>query len=162
MPCHERVFSAWQGFITTMLSSLTEEKIRAFLADAEITAFDNAGAEGTLPQRMQKLILSVCSMVSGYVNASGRYPYLQPGTPCVPEELEHCALVLVRHAMMADLPDMSSLEGGIRAREYNAALDVFKAVAEGNFYLSDYYTSGEQSTTEVLAAGREPQPWASL
>lgn len=155
-------FPDMAGFLRTMLASLNEEKIRAFLADAEITAFDNAGAQGTLPQRMQKLILSVCSMVSGYVNASGRYPYLQSGTPCVPEELEHSALVLIRHAMMADLPDMSSLEGGIRAREYNAALDVFKAVAEGNFYLSDYYAAGEQSSTEVLAAGHAPQPWASL
>ena len=96
------------------LVQITENTLRAFLADAEITAFDSAGAEGDYPERAGALIRTTCNLVAGIVNSSGKYPILATGQDRVPEELEHPTLVWIRHAMLADLPDMGDLEGSPR------------------------------------------------
>ena len=92
------------------LVQITENTLRAFLADAEIAAFDSAGAEGDSPERAGALIRTTCNLVAGIVNSSGKYPVLATGQDRVPEELEHPTLVWIRHAMLADLPDMGDLE----------------------------------------------------
>ena len=66
------------------LVQITENTLRAFLADAEITAFDSAGAEGDSPERAGALIRTTCNLVAGIVNASGKYPVLETGQGKVP------------------------------------------------------------------------------
>ena len=85
------------------LVQITENTLRAFLTDAEITAFDSAGSEGDSPERTGALIRTTCNLVAGIVNASGKYPVLKTGQGKVPEELEYPTLVWIRHAMLADL-----------------------------------------------------------
>lgn len=53
------------------LVQITENTLRAFLADAEIAAFDSAGAEGDSPERAGALIRTTCNLVAGIVNSSG-------------------------------------------------------------------------------------------
>ncbi len=143
------------------LALITECSLRAAMADAEITAFDSAGAQGAHPDRAGALIRSTCDLVAGIVNASGKYPVLPTGTDQVPEELVNPTVVWIRHAMLADLPDMSALEGSPRAKQYQTACDIFKAVREGDFYLSPYQ-SAEGAGAEVYAHGHPYQDWTQL
>lgn len=142
------------------LVQITENTLRAFLADAEITAFDSAGAEGDSPERAAALIRTTCNLVAGIVNASGKYPVLETGQGKVPEELEHPTLVWIRHAMLADLPDMGDLEGSPRAKQYSTASEIFRAVRQGKFYLAPY--DSESSGVEVFGAGEPYQNWCEL
>ena len=134
------------------LVQITENTLRAFLADAEIAAFDSAGAEGDSPERAGALIRTTCNLVAGIVNSSGKYPVLATGQDRVPEELEHPTLVWIRHAMLADLPDMGDLEGSPRAKQYSTAGEIFRAVREGRFYLAPY--DSESDGAEVYGAGQ--------
>ncbi len=140
---------------------ITECSLRAAMADAEITAFDAAGAQGAHPNRAGALIRSTCDLVAGIVNASGKYPVLATGTDMVPAELVNPTVIWIRHAMLADLPDMSALEGSPRAKQYQTACDIFKAVREGDFYLSPYQ-SATGADGKIYAAGQPYQNWTNL
>ena len=142
------------------LVQITENTLRAFLADAEITAFDSAGAEGDSPERAGALIRTTCNLVAGIVNASGKYPVLETGQGKVPEELEPPTLVWIRHSMLADLPDMGDLEGSPRAKQYSTASEIFRAVRQGKFYLAPY--DSESSGVEVFGSGEPYQNWCEL
>lgn len=142
------------------LVQITENTLRAFLTDTEITAFDSAGSEGDSPERAGALIRTTCNLVAGIVNASGKYPVLETGQGKVPEELEHPTLVWIRHAMLADLPDMGDLEGSPRAKQYSTASEIFRAVRQGKFYLAPY--DSESSGVEVFGAGEPYQNWCEL
>lgn len=142
------------------LVQITEKTLRAFLADAEITAFDSAGSEGDAPERTSALIRTTCNLVAGIVNASGKYPVLKTGEDKVPEELEHPTFIWIRHAMLADLPDMGDLEGSPRAKQYSTASEIFRAVREGKFYLAPY--DAENDGVEVFGAGEPYQNWCKL
>lgn len=142
------------------LVQITEKTLRAFLADAEIVAFDSAGSEGDSPERTGALIRTTCNLVAGIVNSSGKYPVLATGQDRVPEELEHPTLVWIRHAMLADLPDMGDLEGSPRAKQYSTASEIFRAVREGKFYLAPY--DAESDGVEVFGAGQPYQNWCEL
>jgi hypothetical protein len=117
------------------LVQITENTLRAFLADAEIAAFDSAGAEGDSPERAGALIRTTCNLVAGIVNSSGKYPVLATGQDRVPEELEHPTLVWIRHAMLADLPDMGDLEGSPRAKQYSTAGEISGPFGRAGFIL---------------------------
>lgn len=142
------------------LVQITENTLRAFLTDAEITAFDSAGSEGDSTARTGALIRTTCNLVAGIVNASGKYSVLKAGQEKVPEELEHPTLVWIRHAMLADLPDMGDLEGTPRAKQYGTASEIFRAVREGKFYLAPY--DSESDGVEVFGAGEPYQNWCEL
>lgn len=142
------------------LVHITEGSLRAFLADAEITAFDSAGADGDSPERASALIRSTCNLVSGLINSSGKYPVLATGQDRVPDELELPTLVWIRHAMLSDLPDMGDLEGSPRAKQYGTASEIFRVVREGRFYLAPYDSEGDG--VEIYAAGQPYQNWCEL
>lgn len=142
------------------LVQITEDTLRAFLADDEITSLDSAGAEGESPERTGALIRTTCNLVAGIVNTSRKYPILATGQDKVPEELEHPTLIWIRHAMLADLPDMGALEGSPRAKQYGTAGEIFRAVREGKFYLAPYDSEGDG--VEVFGAGEPYQNWCEL
>lgn len=142
------------------LTLITEDSLRSFLADREITAFDNGGAEGTLPDRVSALIKSTCNLIAGIVNASGKYPRLELNKCRVPAELELCALVWIRHALLSDLPDMSDLEGSPRSKQYSTASSILENVRRGDFFLSPY--TGGDEISKVLSAGEPYENWCQL
>ncbi len=146
------------------LTLIDDCSLRAFLTDKELDAFDQYASEGAHPDRVGALILTNCDMVAGYVNASGRYPLLKPGTRKVPAELVHPTLALIRHSLMADMPNMSDLEGSLRAKEYDRACKLLDEVAAGKFALSPYGDEPQEqtATVDVYVAGEPYQDWSNI
>lgn len=127
---------------------ITEELLRSGMADGELEALNNAGAEsddeGTeapqvpLPERISSIIRQTCNKIAGYVNANPKNPRLPLNTNKVPAELEAAAIALARHALLADLPDMVDLEGSVRARAYSDAVRLLENVANDHFEIESF------------------------
>lgn len=146
------------------LTLITYEKIRDYLSDGEIRAFNNAGADPSepAPERVGGLIRKACNKIALYVNSCGANSSLSLNQDAVPEELEDSALALIRNMMLSDLPDMGDMEGSPRAKAYGNAVRELQDVASGTLKLRPFTNlsnPGDDTAALVYASGEEYQNW---
>lgn len=149
------------------LTLITYDKLRQYLADGEIEAFDNAGADESLPlpDRVSGLIRKACNRVALYVNSSDSSGYMNLNQDAVPEELEDATLAIIRHMMLADLPDMGDMEGSPRSKAYDAAKYELRDVAKGILKLSPFENIGgseSESHKRVYSTSEKYLNWNIL
>lgn len=96
---------------------------------------------GLAPDGTDSVIMDVCNYVAGFVNSSGTGGSIRLNQNKVPEELKRVTLVLCREAILANSPNMASLEGSVREAEYRNAINILNDVAEGTYLLSSFSSS---------------------
>lgn len=120
------------------LIEITEETLRSGMADSELSKLNKAATTDPPPQRISSIITQTCDKIAGYVNAYPPNPKLATGTNKVPAELVGAAVAIGRYFILANLPDMTDLEGSIRARTYSDAIRQLEDVARGTFHLEPW------------------------
>lgn len=82
-----------------------------------------------------------CNQVAGYVNASGRYPWLASGKDHVPSELASATHTIIRDSLLATYPGANlatELEGQVRASQSTQAHALLNLVAKGELELASW------------------------
>lgn len=134
------------------LIEITKDKVLAGLAPQELVSLEAQGAE------ISGIIISICNGIARDVNGSGKNDHLESGKCLVPDGLEHEAVVLIRHAILANFPSLEDLLGAVRADEYRAATATLREIRTGLVTLEPF----DDSDPGIEIISEPKQNWIGL
>lgn len=115
--------------------TLTEADVLTRLSSPELTALKSAAKGVGQADPLPEIIEQVTDKIRGYCAAHRQNQLGDAGT--LPPRLVSTALVMIRYELATRLPGMGSLIDALRQKEYDTAIDLLKAVAKGDFALTD-------------------------